>query len=257
MKRNLVLGFACLLIALVACSSVGGEPSTTPLPPTKVPAATRTPQPTVDRTATAEAVAAEEMAHLQELVAPDLELAGYSLDEGQLGYAASEDISLTVDTFGTRVNDFLDSSKPSFANFVLGVDVEWDSETGRAGCHIMFRAGDDLDKDEFAVLQTIRLSGAPEWAIILVKYDAGQTILNAGGYQSSAAIKLASGSTNHYVLVVDGPSFIVYANGERIGAGTMPARVTEGTIAFGAWQESGLTTCNFSNIWVWELPDNE
>jgi len=258
MNRTLYLIFASLIIASVACSTLsGGEPSATPLPPTDLPAPTRTPEPTVDRTATAEVVATEEMAQLQELVAPDLELAGYSLDEGQLGYAASEDKALTTNQFNSFTYDNLDSSHPSFANFVLGLDVQWDSETGIAGCEIAFRAEEDIEQGQHIRFRTLRLSGFPGWVVWLINFNEIQANLTAGGVQSSSAIKLASGSTNHYVLVADGTSFVVYANGERIGAGTMPARVSEGQILFSAWQESGLTTCTFSNIWVWELPDSQ
>jgi len=42
----------------------------------------------------------------------------------------------------------------------------------------------------------------------------------------------------------------VYANGDRLGAFT-DKTLSEGIVAYMAWQESGQTTCTFTNSWLW------
>jgi len=51
---------------------------------------------------------------------------------------------------------------------------------------------------------------------------------------------------------VEGTTFTAYVNGTRLGR-AVDSKLSEGRIAFFAWQESGETTCTFDNTWIWDL----
>jgi hypothetical protein len=205
----------------------------------------------VDVPATQAAEEAAELAYIAEFIAPDIEAAGLSTAHGQLGFSFDEPYDLTNNTPGTNLFVDLDPNY-SVGNFVLGVDVTWESETGVAGCGIIFRAQDDLDGGEQAIFTAIRLSGFPGWDIELWRFGQYQANL-VGQVRTSSAIKQASGSTNHYVIAANGTSVVVYANGTRLGATNLKESMTEGLIGFITWQESGISTCTFDNFWLWEL----
>lgn len=255
--------FSILLAVLLFASAASASPSAAPEADT--PAATNTsapettaepsptPEPTVDLTGTAVAEDVQEAMLMASMIAPDMELVGYSTDAGELLFMQGETFDLVNNTPGTFLNQDLDAGGP-VGNFVLSTDVVWDSETGYAGCGIIFRAQDnDIVTSEMAVFNAIRLSGFPGWDIEL--YNFGQYQANlVGDVRTSSAINQASGSSNHYVLVVDGSTVNVYANGTKLGTTNLKASMVEGLIGFSAWQESGVTTCSFSNTWIWGLP---
>lgn len=187
-------------------------------------------------------------------IAPDLDMLGYAADSGRLAYTMQEEISIPVDQPNYAFYEpLLFPINPIFRHFVLGVDITWDSETGVAGCGIIVRAEDDLDMGEQIHFRMLRLSGLPAWVIWQIKFNQVKGVLS-GDVRTNAAIDQSAGSTNHYVLEVVDATMTIYANGTRLGSGTMTVNRTEGQIAFYTWQESGESTCTFSNAWVWELP---
>lgn len=253
--------FSILLAALLFASAACGSPAAA----NEAPAATNTsaaestekpsptPEPTVDLTATAVAEEVELGMFLASTIAPDLELAGYSADAGELIFLQGETFDLVNDTPGTYLFQDLDTGGP-VGNFVMSVDILWDSETGIAGCGLIFRAqNNDIDNGEQAIFNAVRLSGYPSWDIELWNFGDFQANL-VGTLRRDSAINNASGSSNHYVLVVDGSTVNVYANGTKLGTTNLKASMGEGVMGFTAWQESGVTTCSFSNTWIWGLP---
>jgi hypothetical protein len=225
------------------------------LTPSITPTPSRTPRPTTDFTATVVAKATKDQAYLEDAVAPDLEVTGLTLDQGKLAYQMKEAINITIAQGGSwHYWEPVTSSNPTFSDFVLGVDVTWYSQTGRAGCAILFRAESDVLNGEYAEFGTIRLSGFPGWDFAILKFNDVQDYLTTKN-QSSSAIHLESGSINHYVLVAIGKIVTVYANGTRLGSGTLPEHLSEGRIFFQTWQESNQTTCIFDNAWIWDLSE--
>lgn len=216
---------------------------------------TRVPTPTRDKTATAAAEATEETAAMFELIGPDLEMAGYSTSSGHLAWAQDQSFELTVNQPNSFTYQQLDNPNPQFANFVLGVDVEWDSKTGWAGCELIFRSERDIVRGEHLVFYTYRISGLPAWDFMYVRFNQIQSYLTDSHLHTNAAINQSASSQNHYVLLADGATVTAYANGTRLGTGTAPMALTDGEFAFSAFQESGVTTCTFSNAWIWELPN--
>ena len=69
---------------------------------------------------------------------------------------------------------------------------------------------------------------------------------------SASVLHSDQGSTNRMTIIVRGNKFEVYANGDRLGVFT-DSTLTQGIVAFMAWQESGKTTCTFTNAWLWVL----
>ena len=68
----------------------------------------------------------------------------------------------------------------------------------------------------------------------------------------NSAIDQADGATNKIVLIVRQGLVGVYANGTRLSNVIINSR-SEGRIGYFVWQESGVTTCTYSNNWIFGL----
>ncbi len=259
MKHGFIAALAVLAFLVAACGGGAAPAADTAAPATSAPttaatiapteAPTNTPEPTVDLTATADAENAAAIVQWRAYVEPDLVLAGYSLNVGDLAWIQTQDLTVVANSTGIQYND-LDPTYTA-ANFVLGVDVVWDSETGVAGCGIIFRADGSILKGEQAQFFAIRLSGLPAWDIELYNFGQYQSTLTHG---TSGVINQAAGSTNHYVISADGTTVRIYANGKRLGVADLKASMSQGLFGYFAAEESGQTTCTFSNTWIWALP---
>lgn len=256
--KNVLIAVLLLAVGLAGCSSPAASPTeaappteeslpTATLPPTEAP--TNTPEPTVDLAATKAAASTEQAASVVADIKEELTALGLAT-EGSLFYVQGEPIAVTVNY---QEGDGLleDAGIGSVADFALSIDVNWETKTGISGCGIVFRAEDDLDRGQQIRVFTTRLSGAPYWSIDLYKYGEWQALLFE---DFNTSIKDGQGSTNHYLIVAQGLNVIVYANGTRIGATTLPAARTTGGFAYFTWQDSGISTCTFSNAVVWEFP---
>jgi hypothetical protein len=253
-------------LALLGCAVLAPEPTATAFPtktpaPTATPLPTDTPEPTHTPTdiptATPNFAATEqvqamqtEMAIIEEIdmVLQDI---GFSTDVGYLAWGMDESLPIQVVDYGTI--QYVPVSFEHFSDFVMQVDVTWDSTSGLAGCGIIFRAEEDLDRGEQYLFFTLRLSGLPHWDVELWDNNSWKSTLT-GRMRTSAALKYESGSTNRYALVANGNQLTAYANGTRLGAATILSR-QEGIMAFFGWQESGQTTCSFDNGWLWSLEE--
>lgn len=268
MKSKLVL-LIVFAVALAACSSPAAPTATTaPVAPTEAPTAapteapppteapTNTPEPTADLAATEAAQAAEQAAELAasagEAITAELAEAGYTAGQGLVSWVLEPiEIVINEQTFDGVWDDL--GSDAVYEDFALSVDVTWETKTGLSGCGFLFRAEDDLDRGAQIEFYTGRLSGAPFWGIEFYRFGDYQSSLGSG---YSSAIKDGQGSTNHYLLVVQGLEVRIFANGTRVGYASLPAARTDGRIAFLAWQDSGLTTCTFENALIWEFVEN-
>jgi hypothetical protein len=258
--RILVLGALILAACAQTPASTPAQTSTPSetLGPTETlepsATATKTPSPTPNWTATAIVKATDEMDFVLDMVAPDLEMLGFPLDEGELAYRMEEPSELEAsgqgeDDFDAQYLEGLHS--PVFKDFVLAVDIGWKSDMGLAGCSIIFRSDVDLRGGEFAEFSTARISGAPSYILFVASSTSSGGLVSRG---TDPAIDQDFGAINHYVLTAVGSEVTVYVNGERLTRGYIKDSMFEGEIAFNVWQGSGETTCTFSNAWVWEMP---
>ncbi len=218
-------------------------PTNTPLP-TNTPTATpnRAATKTASANATQEALTAKIKGELQALNLPT---------EGKLVWMAQDDNILTVTQYGQE--GYMDvADEKVFDNFVLKVEVDWESKSGIAGCGIIFRADKSIRDGEQYKFYLMRLSGAPAWDIEY--WDNGEPMANLmGKVRYSNLMNILEGQTNTYYLAADKENISVYANGDRMGYTTF-SRLSEGKFAWFVWQESGSTTCTYKNAWIWELP---
>ncbi|MDH5508301.1 MAG: hypothetical protein OEZ02_13845 [Anaerolineae bacterium] len=260
MLKRLSLLFV-LVAVILACGTqtVDAPPASpatnTPVPPpanTAPPAPTDTPIPTPDYAATE---AAELAAAAQQKIAViDEILQEYNLStsQGSLGWVQDQPIEIRTDSYG-EVSYVPVSGEDEYSNFVLSVSIDWDSSSGVAGCGIMFRAENNVQKGEQYRFLTLRLSGLPAWDVEYYNNGNYQSTVT-GQVMKNSAIDNDSGATNQYVLVVEDKTLVAYANEQKLSSVNI-TKLNTGRIAFLTWQESGESSCNFYDGWIWDLGD--
>ena len=232
------------------------EPTKTPLPtstPTPKPTVTPAPTPTAtpDLQATAAAREAEMMAEQLAGIKSEIEEIGYSTDTGELGWLQVESVDIVVEDY--MVTQYDPFGNHLVANdFILKTEITWESTSGLAGCGLIFRSERNFKQGAQYELAFLRLSGLPVW--FLMYADDGEYVKDVTGTLTAGAIDQEQGSTNSYILVAEEGKFTLYINDLRIGSYYDYANSRlEGEFAFTGWQESGETSCEFSNSWVWLL----
>ena len=226
--------------------TVTPSPTVTATPlPTVTPTLTPTPDASATRQAAQTATAGPVIAQIEkDLAAYDL-----SLDSGRLGW--------TWDHMSIKVTSYAEERSqapvPDFvaADFILQTDVTWKTTTGLAGCALVFRSEPDLERGHQYRVFLMRLGGAPLWDIERFRFGDAEDVVSQR-VRDTDALDSAQGATNRILLLARGKQLAVYANGKLLGS-YADSHLSEGQIAFNAWQESGETTCSFDNTWLWLL----
>lgn len=266
--------FVCLFI-LTACSPFP-NPSPSPLPPTRTripftvtppdrsieptflatrtPLATliptRTPTGTVDVAATAGAFFQTSEPVDDDQIKKELAALGLPL-EGSLAWYDPGPIEITLKNYNetkysAAAQDLI------LTDFILRVAIGWSSKTGLAGCGIILRADPPLGTGKQYQFSTLRLAGAPAWD--LEYFSNGQLVPERSlEVQYTKLIDIEQGATNLYHLMVQGKELTVFANGTRLGTFSLSDQ-EKGLAGVMGFQESGETTCLFSQLWIWEIP---
>ncbi len=229
-------------------------PTETPVPPTETPEPTLTPTetftPTPDLVATANYESTQAAAAMLEKVYGVLDEIGYSTDSGRLIWSSADMVDLRINTYNTYDWWQIDDGK-DFADFILHADITWESTSGLAICGFVVRGGENLTQEKYYLFQTIRLSGLPSWDVELWEYNKWVSTVS-GTIRSAPVIDQDNGATNEFILVADGSTMVIHANGSKLGSVPITS-ISEGTVAYYAWSESGETSCAFSNAWLWSL----
>ena len=225
-------------------------------------AASATPIATLEEPATAEIVHPTETASVPEFVALDLEVAGYTTDQGELMWMQSEELALSNDAVYPD-NILYQALEPGLtaANFVFSTDLKWDSEVFNGSynypaCGVIFRAK-DIDHGEQVHFNAVLVNptAIPSWEIEL--WNSGQYQSTISDLRLSSAIH-GAGNTNHFLIVADGSMVTIFANGARLDSVTLEASLSEGEFAILAraalFADPGITSCIFTNTWIWALP---
>jgi hypothetical protein len=218
---------------------------------TAEPAATE--KPTVDREGTQEAKA-------EKTSAAETEYAGAVLGE----------IEGKLDEVGERLGNgsvawmypdpvVIDSSKPNMvsynliegvevANFAYHANVTWETKqkVGIVYCVVMFRIEGDLDTESWYMMRMGRVSGAGH---VLFDVMRGWTIMGESG-DISGYIHDANGAENELILVAQANQFTVFVNGKQATV-WWNTKVERGGFGLGTMQDTGSSTCTFSNNWIW------
>ena len=184
-------------------------------------------------------------------IAPVLEQYKLSTAEGKLGWVQEEPLEIYVDTYRSMFWENLTPVNQVFSDFVLSIDITWASKMGFAVCGLMFLAEKDLQNGEQYQFNTLRLSGAPAWDVEFWEFNDWQYTAT-GDVRFNNAISLKDNSTNHYVLIYKDNLLTIYANDVRLGNVDVSKR-NQGIFGALTWQDSGETTCIFSNGWIWSL----
>lgn len=241
-------------------------PSATPLPPTATavsPTATptveptHTPEPTVtatpapDMTATAQVEATRTAEVVTAAIGKELETVGLSTDAGYLLWAQDEPVEIALDSYGQTLYEPFGNSQTA-SDFVLKTDITWESTGGLAICGLFFRSDANFEEGKQYQYRMLRLSGLPAWAISY--YQNGEFSKDISQVRTNGAINQDQGSTNKLILIAKGEIFTLYINDVRVGSFyDYSKNKLEGYLAFLAVQESGETTCKFTDSWVWAL----
>jgi hypothetical protein len=182
-------------------------------------------------------------------LAPELEAVGYSTDSGSLIYDSTAPVAMTVTHYNVFWPEMIINDP--IKDFILHVDVRWDSTSGLAGCGVIFRSEDNLERGAYYRIDLMRLQAAPMWGMYYINYNTLQR--NLVSDRPDNILDDSPNSTNEIVLVVKGDVIQTYINEKKMKEAQY-SKLTEGGIAFLTWQESGETTCVFKNTWLWELP---
>jgi hypothetical protein len=200
-------------------------------------------------TAISDTLATAEMDGNLALIAPKLEKLGFDLESGRLIHFSQSKVSLSVDSY--MADDHKMILEKPIQDFIMQADVSWKSSSGLAGCGIVFRAEEDLERGANYQYLMMRLSGAPAWDI--QHYNYGQYQYSLLPFtQFTPAIDDRQNAINTITLIVRGDTFKSIINTTK-GNDARDNGLTEGGIALLAWQESGETTCTFNNVWIWRL----
>jgi hypothetical protein len=239
-------------------SSLPAEIVTATITASAIPAHTAT----LEKPATAEIVLPTETASVPEFIALDLQVAGYTIDQGELLWEQSEELALFNDAVYPD-NVLYQALEPGLtaANFVFSTELEWDSEVfngsyNYSACGVIFRAK-DIDHGEQAHFNAVLVNPTayPAWEIEL--WNSGQSQSSISGLRLGSGM-LGAPSTNHFLIIADGSMVTVFANGARLDSVTLPASLREGEFAIlsraGIFTDPGITSCIFTNTWIWELP---
>lgn len=231
------------------------EPTDTPLPtPTDTPAPTETPIPTStpDFAATAAVEATQAAEAIIEEIDAELQKINHSTEQGNFAWAGDAPEEIVLDSYSEALFQPF-AGNTQYSNFVLHVNITWESTLGFAGCGIYFRSDENLEDGAHYEFLTMRLSGMPAWDVEYWKYNEWQATLT-GDVKFNNVIDYDDGHTNEYVLIAEDALLTVYANDVRLGAVSI-STLSKGRFAFTAFQDSGETTCSFSDVWVWDLTD--
>jgi hypothetical protein len=232
------------------------QPTATTVPPTatatQVPTDTPEPTstPTPDLTATAAVQATATTDAVMAMVKPELDKVGVTPADGHLVWHNDEDIVLSATSYNEWNYQALKDAG-SLKNFVMHADIGWNSTSGLAGCGFVFRSGEDFDTSSQYKLLLVRLQSAPGWLMDYFNLGKWQYSLN-GSDDLSRAILDKPDSVNKLTLVARGQDLLTFINGEKMRL-LESNKQLEGSAAFMVDQESGTTTCTFSNGWIYSL----
>jgi hypothetical protein len=215
------------------------RPTSTPRPATETP----TPNPTATERAKLRSTLEAALAR----VSPEMDKVGLNASDGHIEWLNPDPYTLKVSSYGeSQVTRF---GEKILKDFVLHTEITWNSTSGLAGCGVIFHADDDFQNGGQYDFVLMRLQFQPRWDIEYWKFGRWQTTLT-GSLLPSNVINDEPLSTNKVTLVVKGDEFIPYVNGEKLQVVTSDKQ-PEGYLAFHAWQESGESSCQFSNSWLW------
>lgn len=265
------LASGCASPAASPTATITLIPSATPIPPSETPeptnttAPTSTPEPTAtitntpeptatntpDLTATKQSEATQAAELVIEEIRDELEAVELSGDTGYLLWVQDESVKIDLDEYQEWIYEpFAEDQIAS--DFVLKTDITWDSTSGLMTCGFYYRSEENIEDGKQYLFVMLRLSGLPAWDITYWQYNEFQSTISE--MRTNSAIDQGQMSTNKIVLIAEEEKFTLYINDTRVGSFyDYSKKLMEGYFAFSANHESGESSCEFSNTWVWAL----
>jgi hypothetical protein len=202
--------------------------------------------------AVATEVSLEEAATATAVAPIEAELRSYGIDPaaGQLGWVHPPVTIHVEDYLGfDYANQFLETVA---ADFVVAADITWNTQFGSTGCGFVVRS--DGDEEAFNQYLIIATRGAEGHVGFIVMRDGDVIIDESEDIYANGIDPLfewQNDMTNRIVVVGQGDTFTIYTNGTQIGEITNEGGLEKGFVALVALNESGYTTCNYDNTWLW------
>ena len=236
-------------VALTA-TQLAAPPTETPtLPPTPTEIVVEmSPTPDLAATEAAGAIATATA------VAPILaELPTYGVDPSA-GRVAWIHPPVTIQASGFMSYTYANQNIATVArDFVLTSDITWNTRFGTAGCGYVLRSdGDQEGKyDQYIALLIRGGSGELFFSIIQDGKLLRNEITNINANRFDRQFEWQNDTTNRFAVVARGNTFSFYSNGTFLGDVTPSVAYERGFVAFVGLNESGTTTCQYTNAWLW------
>lgn len=202
--------------------------------------------------ATEDASAAAATAEAKAPILAELPAYGVDPHQGELAWIHPP---VTIQTEGymqyAYANQFIATAA---RDFVVAADITWNTRFGTTGCGFVVRSdGNEESINQYLVIATRGGNGR----VLFVTQRNGQVIDNESKDIYANGIdplfEWQNDTTNRVVVVGRGEVFTIYTNGTKIGEVTAQAGYDRGFVAFVALNESGDTTCQYDNVWLWLL----
>lgn len=288
-KSTISLALFVLLAAVLACGTPGSEPTpnatlqalteslnstaTADLLPTSTPApgatapesdpqsdvATVQAQATeisVNATSTRNVVATERAIEAEatnvafQPIMQELQSYGIDTNQGRLAWTHPP---LTLFVEGYLQHDFDVEYVSVAADFLVAADITWNTQFGSTGCGYVMRS--DADEEAGDRYFAIATRGGSGRVLFGVQLDGNLVLDDSVDIFANGIDPLfewQNDTTNRMVVIGRGNTFSIYTNGTHLGDYTPESAFFErGFVAFVALNESGTTTCTFTNAYLW------
>lgn len=180
------------------------------------------------------------------------EIESYGLDPNQ-GRLAWTHPPLTLFVEGYLQHDFDVKYVTVAADFMVAADITWNTQFGSTGCGYVLRS--DADEEAGNRYFAIATRGGNGRVIFGVQLDGNLVLDDSEDIYANGIDPLfewQNDTTNRMVVIGRGNTFSIYTNGTHLGDYTPESAFFErGFVAFVALNESGTTTCTFTNAYLW------
>lgn len=194
------------------------------------------------------AEAAEATTTALEPIIAELPTYGVDPSEGEPGWIHPP-VTLTADgpNQAESANRFLATV---VGDFVISADITWDT-TSLAFCGFAVRSDGNEDAPNQYLITITRTGNG---TLTFITQEDGAFFYREGitANVMDPTFQWQNGTTNRLTVVGRGDTFTMYTNGRRVTE-EVASEFDRGFVAMVAFNQSGRTTCQFDNAWLWLL----
>ena len=181
------------------------------------------------------------------------ELPTYGVDPAQ-GELAWIHPPVTISASGYMSYTYANQNITTVAqDFVLASDITWNTRFGTAGCGYVLRSDGDQegDYDQYIALVIRGGSGELFFTIMQDGEVVRNEITDININRLDPSFQWQNDTTNRFAVVARGNTFSFYSNGSHVGDVTPSIAFERGFVAFVGLNESGTTTCQYNDAFLW------